>query len=168
METGDLFQCGGEKLLHERQRGRLSRPLPDVCIIFDTNIWLECLDFISEVYRSETYLIYIPDIVAIELNNIKSKGSTDQLRKLARQAIDFQNRTLQMSARVIQQRRDEAVASYERYKCFNNDDCVIASCIQLRREGKIVHLCTNDKSMQNFAHANGIPLYSQTNKRTFS
>ena len=126
-------------------------PLTPLYLVFDTNIWLKGLDFISEICYNENldqYVIYVPDIVAIELNKSKEKGSSDEVRKLARQAIHFQNRTLRTSQKVRQQRRDEAVVSYKFYHCFNNDDRIIATCLQLRREGKDVSLCTRDKSIR--------------------
>jgi len=165
MALDDLFDSGIGKLSNARQRLSPCPLLPLVFIIFDTNVWLKGLNFISEVYENlSNHVIYVPDMVAIELNTIKTKRSTEQIRKLARHAIDFINRTLS-SDRVRQQKRDEAMTSYEFYKCFNNDDKIIATCLQLRREGKEIFLCTNDKSMQNFAYSNSIPLYHQNSKR---
>ena len=166
MAVDDLFDNGIGKLSNARQRLSPCPLLPLVFIIFDTNVWLKGLDIISEVYENlSNHVIYVPDMVAIELNTIKTKGSTEHLRKLARRAIAWQNRYFRRSDRVRQQRRDEAMASYEVYECFNNDDKIIATCLQLRREGKQIFLCTNDKSMQNFAYSNSIPLFHQNSKR---
>merc|ERR1712018_539957 len=99
------FPCLGEPSSKRPFPKPLLRPiqhqqpinLTPVLLVLDTNIWLKGLDFISEIYCNENldhYVIYVPDIVAIELNKLKENGSSDEVRKLARHAIHFQNRTL--------------------------------------------------------------------------
>ena len=145
----------------------------EIYLVFDTNVWLLGLDVISEIYHDENltnFVIYIPDIVAIELDKLKDRkpfvDENGDIPIRARKAIEFQNKGLQVSLsqhpkRVQLQPRETAEDAYKSYTCYKNDDKVIATCLQLKHESKDVGLCTRDKSMQNFAGANGIKLYPQ-------
>ena len=131
-------------------------------LVCDTNIWITNLPIIRSILNDEKmveYKIYISHMVGVELDNLKN-GSNQDICKAARTAIRTIHDLLEANPRVIQEDKDQSrTAETFHYDCIKADDHILASCIMLRRQGKSVKICTNDKNLKCNAIANNISRY---------
>ena len=135
-------------------------------VVCDTNIWMKSLKVITAILDDPemvNYIIYVPYRVGEELD-YKKKDPRPGTSAEARKAINALNKFMNMKAyasRVIQQTNQEnRIALSDHYfKPTKADHEIIAACLKLRAEGKVVKFCTNDKNLECQAMANNILIH---------
>ena len=133
---------------------------PKQYIIPDTNVMMLHLKVIMEIVEKEKdKIVYIPDTVRQELDNLKNSDNakTQKLAVEANRFMKYAHVAYHQKDRIIQQSGEHAFeANKGTIPITNNDDKIIACCMQLKKEGKIVTLYTKDNNMYCAARSYGI------------
>lgn len=163
-------------------RGNIKPSNNQFIIVVDTNILLSNIDFLKDIkgkmFKGEHELkkgslsstlflsrnidigkatIYLPYIVLVELDKLKSHG--DNVSRLARRAITFIDECFNMKDRFF---IGQSGIEKQIIPAVCGDDRILNCCLQLIEENtKKLILLTNDKNLRNKAFVNKIEAFSR-------
>ncbi|XP_044269715.1 transcriptional protein SWT1 [Tribolium madens] len=133
-------------------------------IVVDTNIFLSHLKIIADIITMTVKgprepIIFVPWIVTEELDFIKGDSNKRNLRQKAQDAIKFIEKT--MSSKHQRLKGQTLMEANEQKSVgINQDNKIIACCMQVLEKYENMILLTNDINLKNKAHFNNIPVCS--------
>ncbi|KAJ3130524.1 hypothetical protein HK098_000089 [Nowakowskiella sp. JEL0407] len=125
-------------------------PHPDIIIIPDTNIFIHHLPFISSllsVLPLPNFNFIIPFTVINELDGLKSRRLSDDVKYNARKSIDFIYGLFLKRLNWARGQSAEEVVSVEK---LSGDDAILECCRYFVKSSTVI-LITNDKNLSNKA-----------------
>nr|XP_015833261.1 PREDICTED: uncharacterized protein LOC107397489 [Tribolium castaneum] len=131
-------------------------------IVVDTNIFLSELNIIANIVTLAVKgprepVIFIPWIVTEELDFIKGDSNKRSLRQKAQDAIKLIEKT--MSSKHNRMKGQTLMEANEQESVgANQDNKIIACCMQVLEKYENMVLLTNDINLKNKAHFNKIPV----------